>query len=360
MTKPGTSWTVHQWTEHWLHNIASATTDDRGWDAYFYAVKHIVKHIGAHRLPNLLPDHLETMYHKMQQRGASAGTAHQVHRTIRTALNEAVRRGYLTRNPALIAKAPRVKEEEVEPFTQDEIAKIFDAALKSRNSCRWIIAVALGLRQAEVLGLRWEDIDLDAGTLRVTVQRPRPKWKHGCHGSCDRKQPGRCPNRFNVRNELEPPKSRAGRRPIGLPAPLVDHLTRHRSEQEEEREKAGDLWRDEGWVFTDETGAPLNHRTDQKHWKDLLVAAGVREARLHDARHTSTTVLLELGVPERTAMGIMGWSNPSITRRYQHVTATARQDVAERIGGVLWEARTRSRQTPNGDGEARSSDPERN
>ncbi|GAA4828854.1 site-specific integrase [Saccharopolyspora rosea] len=338
ITKPGEKWTVAEWVDHWLNNIAIATTSDNGWDAYFYAAKHIRKHVGAHKLsPRFLPEHLEAMYRKMQDAGASAATAHQVHRTIRAALNEAVTRGYLAKNPALVAKAPKVEEREIEPFTRAEIAKLFGVALESRNACRWIIAIALGLRQGETLGLRWSDVDFDEGTIKVNIQRPRPKWAHGCGGACGRKHGGHCPQRINLRKETKKPKSRAGERPIGLPEPLLDQLKLHAAEQAAERERAGDLWYEGDWLFTDEVGQPLNHRTDLKRWKDLLVAAGVRDARLHDARHTAATVLLELGVTQRAAEHVMGWSNPSMAKRYMHVTDKVLGMVADKVGESLWE-----------------------
>ncbi|MDR7301835.1 tyrosine-type recombinase/integrase [Haloactinomyces albus] len=338
ITKPGEKWTVEQWVEHWLHNIATSTTGDGGWDAYFYATKHIRKHVGAHKLPNLLPDHLEAMYRKMQKAGASSATAHQAHRTIRTALNEAVKRGYLAKNPAVVAKAPKVEEKEVEPFTREEVTQLFKTAREGRNACRWIIAIALGLRQGEVLGLRWTDVDFQEGTLTVDVQRPRPKWKHGCDGACGHKHGGHCPQRINTRSETKRPKSRAGRRPIGLPHPVLEELKQHATEQTAEREAAGELWSDAGWLFTNETGKPLNYRTDLARWKQLLSDAGVRDARLHDARHTAATVLLELGIPDRTAMEIMGWSNVALTQRYQHVTGHVLGTVAEKLGDHLWKA----------------------
>ena len=94
-------------------------------------------------------------------------------------------------------------------------------------------------------------------------------------------------------------KSKAGRRTVGLPVPLVALLRKHRAEQNAERTLARQLWRDEGWVFATPTGGPLNHYTDHREWKQLLQAAGLREARSHDARHTAATVLLILGQPER-------------------------------------------------------------
>ena len=133
-------------------------------------------------------------------------------------------------------------------------------------------------------------------------------------------------------------KSRAGRRVIGLPRPLVELLREHRAEQDRERDNAGQLWQDGGWVFTTLLGKPIHYRTDGKSWRDLLREAGVREVRLHDARHTAATVLLLLGVPERAAMSLMGWSHSAMASRYQHVTAAIQADVADRVGGLLWDA----------------------
>lgn len=101
--------------------------------------------------------------------------------------------------------------------------------------------------------------------------------------------------------------------------------------------KAGDLWHDDGWIFTDELERKLNARTDQSHWKRLLDDAGVRDARLHDARHTAATVLLELGVNQRATKGVMGWSSANMAKRYQHITDHVRRSVADQIGGHLWE-----------------------
>lgn len=103
-----------------------------------------------------------------------------------------------------------------------------------------------------------------------------------------------------------------------------------------DRRVVGDLWVAEDWVFATETGHAANPRTDYGRWKQLLAAAGVRDARLHDGRHTAATVLLILGVPERTVMEIMGWSSTSMTKRYQHVTNDIRSSVAAKVGGLLW------------------------
>src|SRR4029434_8524271 len=103
-----------------------------------------------------------------------------------------------------------------------------------------------------------------------------------------------------VNGELGATKSDAGRRVVGLPSALAELLREHQIRQDHDRTAAGHLWREGDWVFASSTGQPLNPNSDYHRWKALLRAAGVRDGRLHDARHTAATVLLILGVPERT------------------------------------------------------------
>ena len=173
--KAGRTWTVEQWLTHWVENIAAPFVRENTIAGYRVAVNvHLVPGLGKHRLDRLEPEHLEKLYVRMMKNGSAPATAHQAHRTIRTALNEAVRRGHLARNPAALAKAPRLPETEVEPYSIDEIRLLLQAALTGRNGARWAVALALGLRQGEVLGLRWDDVDLDIGTLFVRRGRLRP------------------------------------------------------------------------------------------------------------------------------------------------------------------------------------------
>lgn len=347
--KPGKPWTVMAWLTHWLEHITPppvvrATTHS----AYRVAVtRHLIPGIGRHQLKKLEPEHLERLYVKMQrEKGLSPATAHQAHRTVRVALSEAQRRGHIARNVAALAKAPKVGEQEVEPYSVAEIQGLLEAALKERNSARWAIALALGLRQGETLGLLWKDVDLDTGTLRVRRNRVRPKYRHGCPGDCGRKYPGYCPERVRTNKDTDETKSRAGKRVIGLPDALVALLKLHRNQQAQEREAAGKWWTDGGWLFATEHGEPLNPRSDYDQWKALLEAAGVRDGRLHDARHTAATVLLLLGVSERLVMAIMGWSSTAMAARYQHVTDGMRRSVAEQVGGLIWKQPDKPEQGP--------------
>jgi integrase len=340
-------WTVAQWLKHWLENvIAPPVITENAYIAYEVAARiHLIPGIGAHKLDKLEPEHLERLYRKMTRAGAKPGRVHQVHRTIRAALNEAMRRRHITENPALLARAPKIEEEEVEPYTVAQVKRLLETAQQRRNRARWAIALALGLRQGEALGLQWSDIDLDDGTLIVRRSRLRPKWGHGCTEPCGHKFGGHCPRRVPLRKETAGTKSKAGKRGIGLPDELVTLLKQHKTEQERERQTAAQLWRETGYVFTTPTGEPLNPRTDYTEWKRLLERAGVPERRLHDARHTAATVLLLLQIPDRTVMAIMGWSNTAMAARYQHIIAAIRRDVATQVGGLLWEPTKKSSQT---------------
>jgi hypothetical protein len=158
---------------------------------------------------------------------------------------------------------------------------------------------------------------------------------HGCGGACGKK-PGYCPQRVNTRAATGRVKSKAGRRTIGLPPQLVALLQAHRAEQEQERVSARQIWHDEGWVFATPDGQLLNPNTDYHEWKRLLKAAGLRETRLHDARHTAATVLLVLRQPTPTVMSLMGWSGESMSARYQHVTDAMRSQVTSQVSDLIW------------------------
>ena len=140
--QPGKAWTVEKWLQHWVENIAKPTVSENTYDGYEVAVRvHLVPGVGKHRLDRLQPEHLESLYRRMQANGErKAGTAHQAHRTARTALGEAVRRGYAAKNAAALAKPPRMEEDEseVEPYSVEEVQCLLLEANKRRNSARWM------------------------------------------------------------------------------------------------------------------------------------------------------------------------------------------------------------------------------
>jgi integrase len=362
--KPGPTWTVGTWLAHWYEQIAAPSVRYKTRTYYHTAIdKYLSPGIGAHRLDRLESEHIERLYGRLRKAGVKSSTLLQVHRTLRAALNEAERRDRITKNPIRVVRSPQTEETEIEPLTVDDAHAILAVARERRNGARWAIALALGLRQGEALGLKWPDITTEwhhgcpdtnpcrtrpencpqrhaTGTLTVRRAIQRQTWQHGCSPdqTCGRKRGADCPRRHGGGLIVVEPKSRAGRRVISLPPQLIPALLQHRSEQERERELAAELWQGDDWVFAQPTGKPTDPRADYGEWKELLTVAGVREARLHDARHTAATMLLVLGVAERAVMDIMGWSKIDMAQRYMHVPDELRQQIASQLGGLLWKA----------------------
>jgi integrase len=365
--KSGQAWTVEQWLTHWIENIVPLGVRYKALASYRTAVYvHLIPGLGAHRMSRIEPEHFEKLYVRMQEGGLRPSTAHQVHRTARTAFGEAHRRGYISSNSVALARGPRVEEEEVEPFDPEETQRIIKAALSRRNGVRFVVALALGCRQGEALGFTWERLDRDRKVLHVRKALQRQTWQHGCedphrcgerhHKTEPCRRPCKrhtrpcpppcppncsaharsCPQRHGGGLVEVPVKSRAGRRGFALPDELFELLMQHEQVQRAEREQAGDRWHAGDWMFTQPNGKPLDPRRDYDEWKAVLAEADVRDARLHDARHTAATVLLLLGVSDRTAMDFMGWSSVTMKQRYMHVTDGLRREVADQLSQYFW------------------------
>lgn len=312
----GRSSTVAVWLEHWLDNIASQKVRPKTLQGYRGMVRcRIAPAVGHHRLDRLQPEHVEAFYAGMKAEGLSSATVLQCHRILSRALKVAMQRGKVAQNVCTLVDAPSLISREIRPLTTVEARTLLATSVERRNGARWSVALSLGLRQGEALGLMWADLDLEQGTLTV------------------RRALQRLAGQGLV---LVEPKSDAGHRTIALPAPLVDVLRSHRAAQLEERLRAGSEWQDHGLVFAQENGKPIDPRTDHRAWKALLEAAGVRDARLHDARHTAATLLLLQGVSTRVVMDVLGHSQVSLTLRYQHVLPEAARDAAHRMGEALW------------------------
>lgn len=369
VSKPGKPWTIAQWLTHWLDNIVVPSVRPKTAARYRTDAKeYLIPGLGAHRINKLRPEHIEKFCVKIRQRKPplSSSSIHHIHATLRTSLNEAVRRERIAKNPALIAKAPQLVEPEIVPLNIDEARKILDVVGSRRNGVRFALALAVGLRQGEAIGLKWSDWDRAANTPTIRRALQRQTWQHGCDDphACGRKlhkvKPCRdgckahtracpppcapdctgharsCPERRGGGLVEVDTKSRAGRRVVSVPAPLVDWLGRHRDEQEAERAEAGDRWHADDWMFAESDGRPIDPRRDYQEWRDLLNAASVRPARLHDARHTAATMLLVLKVPVRAVMDVMDWSEASMASRYMHVPDELKQEIAGQVAGLLW------------------------
>ncbi len=309
--------TVGEWLDHWLGTIAARKVRPSTLVRYRQLVANqIIPGVGHHRLDRLQPEHVEKLYGELQASGLSSASILQAHRVLSRALKVAMQRDKVARNVCSLVDAPTVERQEVRPLSAQDARRVLEAARGRRNAVRWSVALALGLRQGEALGLTWATVDLDVGTLTVRQALQR--------------QPG---------NGLVfvQPKSRAGRRTIALPGQLRDALRVHRTAQLAERMAAGSVWQDNDLVFCQEDGKPIDPRSDHRGWRALLADAKVRSARLHDARHTAATLLLQQGVPARVAMEMLGHSQISLTLgTYSHVVPELAEDAAQRMGEALW------------------------
>jgi integrase len=333
--------TVEQWLTFWLDNIAARKVRPSTLATYRgYIRNRIVPELGGYRLDRLEPEHLEAFYGQCEAEGLAPATVLQMHRIISRALKVAHRRGKVARNVATLVDAPSVDRDEVNPLTADDARAVLDTAKGRRNAARWSGALALGLRQGEALGLPWDAVSLDSTPATLTVRQAlqRRAWEHGCTDPKSCGQARRCPKRTGGGLVIVRPKSRAGRQTIVLPPGLAADLRAHGEAQQTEADAAGQAWLNEhGLVFTQPTGRPLDPSADHRGWKDLLTAAGVRPARLHDARHTMASLLLAQKVHPRVVMEIMGHSQISLTLgTYSHVAPELSTDAADRMGQALW------------------------
>ena len=311
---------VAEFLEQWL-NHAEQRVRPRTFERYRSIVRqHLVPHLGNLQLAKLSPAHVERMLAAQLDSGLSPRTVHHHRGLLRNALNVAQRWGLLTRNVAAFAAPPKVVEEEVAAIGPEQARQILDAVAGDRLEALYALTLALGLRQSEVLGLRWEDIDLDVDTLDVrrTLQRAEGEFRF-----------------FDTKT----PRSR---RTLSLAGPLVEHLGSHRRRQLEERLAAGIAWEGERWgdlVFTTELGGPLSGYVVTTHFQRLLLEAALPRMRFHDLRHAAATVMLTLGVPPRVAMETLGHSQISTTMdRYSHVIPELQRDASELVGAALWDA----------------------
>jgi integrase len=237
------------------------------------------------------------------------------HRILSRALTVAMQRGHIARNVAILVDPPRQQQSDIATaLNLDEARAVLEAARNVRNSARWTVALALGLRQSEALALQWKDIDLLANTL--TVRRSIHRVRGGLI--------------------YEEPKTRRSQRTLAVPMPLVAALHEHKAAQLGEQMLAGSEWQDEDLVFAQPNGRPIDKKADYDESTRLLQTAGVRHVRLHDGRHTAATLLLSENVHPRVLMELLGHSQMRTTMDiYSHVMPALAREAADRMGTIL-------------------------
>lgn len=341
--RSGNDTTLDLWVTQWLDEVLPlAGRKAKTIEGYRSTLRvHVLPHLASVKLSALTAEVIRGRLADMKKAGASAHTVNAVHRVLRSCLSTAVDSGRLAVNTAKQVRVEQPQEVEVEPLTVEEAGRILNVVAERRNGARWSVALALGLRQGEALGLKWIDLNLEADTLVVRRSLRRETGRHGCERdeagetTCGYKQGGRCPER--TQGGLVARTTKTGKsRTIPLPPGLAPLLRAHKAAQAGERLRAGFLWQDDDWMFATEFGAPIDPRRDWGEWKNVLGRAGVRDARVHDARHTAATLLLAAGVDTRTLMDLLGWTEHRTAQRYAHVIDPMRREAMARMGGLLF------------------------
>jgi integrase len=285
--------TVRDFVERWLTDWANDNVSHKTWTRYAELLRrHLCARFGAVAIQKLKPADLQTLYAGMARNGLADRTRQHMHRVVHTMLKHALQWGVVARNVASMVDAPRVRATEIKILSPEELQRVL-GALRGKSFYP-IVAVMLGtgLRRGEALALRWQDVDLDGGRLRV--ERAIEQTKRG--GLVFRQ-----------------PKTRHGRRTVTLAPSTVAVLREHRKEQLEQRLFLG-LGKvpEDGLLFTSFDGSPYLPSTLSVQWSRAMQAAGLKQT-LHSLRHTHASALIAAGLDVLTISRRLGHGSPAIT-----------------------------------------------
>ena len=318
--------TLAQFLETWLTECVKPRVRAATWISYDQQVRvHISPALGHIDLTKLTPQHIQRYMNEKAQPVQQPGKAEPLpglsaktiryHRSILAmGLKQAHRWGLVAQNVATLVDPPSAKKYKLQTFDPAQAHKLLEALKGERLGALFTVALALGLRRGEALGLRWQDVDFDARTLRV------------------------CQALARVGREIviSEPKTASSRRILPLPETLAVSLRERRKQQLEERMAAGDKWTDSGLVFTSRLGEPIDPRTVKRHLDRILTAAKLPHCRVHDLRHFCASLLLAQGVPLKVVSDILGHTQISITADlYTHVLPSLKQDAIGALDRML-------------------------
>ncbi len=310
--------TVGEYLDRWLIESVKDSVKPGTYDSYSDLVRrHVIPALGRTKLKNLTTDQVRRFRRSKLDEGLSTRTVQYLLFLLRKALQQAVEDGLIPRNVAHGVKVSQAGKEEVRPLSPEQSRRFLEAASGERFEALYVLAVHTGLRQGELLGLRWEDVDLEARTL--CVKRTLTGAKEG--------QP-----------ELGTPKTAKSRRTIGLTSRAVEALRRHRALQDEERSRTGPLWHDTGLVFRSTTSTPVNrHNLMNRSFKPLLEKAGLPQStRFHDLRHTAASLLFSRGTHPKLVQEALGHSTIAVTLDvYSHMIPGMGDQVVKAMEDAL-------------------------
>jgi integrase len=307
--------TVGEFLDQWMAEVVQPSVRPwtyRGYDVHVRL--HIKPVLGRLPLEALSPRHVQALLNQKLAEGLSPKTVRYIRGTFRTALKQATRWGLIARNPIDAVDGPKVERYEIRPFNPEEARQFLTAIRGDRLEALYSVALTIGLRQGEALGLRWQDVDLPMGYLHIKKQLQR----------------------INGEFHLVEPKTPRSRRSLALPASIVAALSEHKDRQRNEHGAAGELWQESDLVFTTDRGRPLDGTVVSHHFHRVLDRAGLPQRRFHDLRHSSATLLLVQGVSPRVVMDVLGHSQIALTMNtYTHVIPELRRQAADRMEDLI-------------------------
>jgi integrase len=305
-----------QYMERWLEDSARGDLGHRAYHNYKLQIRrHISPAFGRLKLSKLTAAHIQSLYAAKLRDGLKPSSVRYIHAVLHRALEQAVRFNLIPFNPAARVDPPKIRQEEITPLDAEQARKFLHAARGNRFEALYVLSLTTGLRMGEALGLRWSDIDLDAGTLRVNRQVQRMRGGGGL--------------------VFSEPKN-ASRRTLELPHRAVEALRSHRKKQAEEMLRATD-YEDSGLVFATGKGTPIDAQNIvNRYFKPLLKRAELPDIRWHDLRHTYATLLLARGTHPTYVQKSLGHASVQLTLdRYSHWMPSMGRNTAEGIDEAL-------------------------
>ncbi|MBT3320753.1 MAG: site-specific integrase [Anaerolineae bacterium] len=306
---------VAEYLSEWTKNI-ELTLRPKTWIQYKQVVRdHLLPYLGKIKLKDLRPDQVQSLYSRKLEEGKSIRTVRLTHAVLRRAMNQAVMWGLIGRNPVLAVKPPKQQKKEMKYLTEAQVKVLLGAVDETRYSALYYLAVTTGLRQGELLGLKWSDFDW--GNKRFQVQR----------------QLQRITGKGLVFSE---PKTKAGKRSIAIGKIAIKKLRRHQEILCFQREISGDRWQENDLVFPSTIGTPLGPRNLSTHFYNLLIEIDLPKIRFHDLRHTAATLMFKQGVHPKVVQERLGHSSIVLTMdTYSHVIPSMQEDVADILDKAL-------------------------
>ena len=260
--------TVAQWLDEWLDTFAANKIKPTTYLHYQACIKNYIKpQIGAIELQALRGAHVQKVYNAMTKKGLSGKTVKNCAAVLHKALSVALKQGIIVSNPCDAAEQPKVVQREIAPLRDEDIPKFLEAIEDSPYRNALAVCLLAGLREGELLGLPWSQVDFEKGRITISQQLQREKKKNGAYYIADTTKSGKP-------RTIEPP-------------PLCfEYLRDEKRRQAQNKLKGGKLWsNDDNLVFTDELGTHLAIHTFYKYFKKIAASIGRPDARLHDLRH---------------------------------------------------------------------------